>query len=109
MTPPSLGTVQVTARDDATVIGLCGEHDLATLGAVQAALDAAVASGGAVVIDLSRCEFLGCCVAEAFTRAGDAGIVIGSATPAIVPRLLELLEVPFTRAPSQMTSSETGG
>jgi hypothetical protein len=106
MNPPSVGTVQLAAKEDVTVVGLCGEHDLATLPAVQAALDAAVARGRAVVIDLSRCEFLGCCVARAFSRAGDgAGVVIGSATPAIVPRLLDLLEVHYTEAPTQVTSS----
>jgi anti-anti-sigma regulatory factor len=112
MNPSTGATVQVTVQEGATVVGLSGEHDLATLGAVQAAIDAAVARGGAVVIDLSRCEFIGCCVAQALSGAGDGarpGIVIGPATPAIVRRLLDLLELPFTEVPSEVRSSELGG
>ena len=93
------GTVRVSVREEAVVVALSGEHDLATLEPLQAALDAAVARGLAVTIDLSRCEFIDCSVVRAFLTGGPAttsSIVVGSATPAVVPRLLDLLAVPFT-------------
>jgi anti-anti-sigma regulatory factor len=92
-----VGTVQVRAQDDVTVVSLLGEHDLATLGRVEAALAAAVARGLRVVIDLSPCEFIDCAIAGAFSGLDGAttSIVVGPATPASVRRLLDLLRVPF--------------
>ena len=93
------GTVRVSVREEVAVVALSGEHDLATLEPLQAALDAAGGRGGAVTIDLSRCEFIDCSVARALLSGGHAAtisIVVGSATPAVVLRLLDLLGVPFT-------------
>lgn len=102
------GSVRVLVREDATVVALRGEHDLATLEPVKAAVDAAVAGGGAVIIDLSQCEFLDCRIVHAFPNSDTTTIVVGPETPTVVSRLLDLMERSFSKLPSQSPATADG-
>ena len=50
--------VQVSQNGVACTLGLCGELDLANAGTAEAELQAALASGTPVVVDMRRLEFI---------------------------------------------------
>jgi len=94
------GTVRIAVRGTATVVALSGEHDLATLSAVEGALREAIGRGAQTIVDLTACTFIDCGVARAISRAenGNVAIVAPPATAGTVRRLLQLVGAPLTVA-----------
>jgi anti-anti-sigma factor len=94
------GTVRMAVRGTATVVALSGEHDLATLSAVERALREATGRGAQTIVDLTACTFIDCAVARAISRAenGNVAVVAPPATAGTVRRLLQLVAVPLTIA-----------
>ena len=92
------GTVRASVRDGMALVTLTGEHDLATLPDVEAALRDASAQGGPIVVDLSECTFIDCAVTRAIRCWGDGMVVVVAAedTAGVVRRLLQLVGLPFT-------------
>jgi hypothetical protein len=96
--PRRHGTVHAAVQDGVARVILKGEHDLATLPIVEAALRDATAGGGPTVVDLSECTFIDCAVTRAIRRSGDGMAVVVAAddTARVVRKVLDLVELPFT-------------
>ena len=110
--PFAPGTVHASVRSDATVVTLAGEHDLATLGSVRAALDDATRGGRAVIVDLSPCAFIDCAVAHEICRVSNRTPVtvrVTDGTATIVRRLLELTGLVLRASPPETISGDAPG
>jgi|1186.fasta_scaffold1089291_2 anti-anti-sigma factor len=65
-----IGRVLVRTRgDDVAIVRLVGEHDLSTQPAVLGTLDAALAAGAHVIVDLSMAEFIDSAITNALAIA----------------------------------------
>ena len=94
---PGAGTIEVESGDDAVaVLTLLGEHDLATADVLRARLATTIKEHSAVVIDLSRSDFIDSstlnALAYAANHASDVGcpLVLQVGPGDVVRRVLEL-------------------
>jgi anti-sigma B factor antagonist len=88
---PEIGQIVVEhLPGGAAVVALCGEHDLSTVPALRAELDAVLATSANVIIDLSEATFIdSSIVAVIFHAAAPAGQIIAiAAPPDTLPRRL---------------------
>ena len=95
------GAVLALDRDGGTVVALVGEHDLATLPAIEGAMSDATAAGGLIVVDLSGCAFIDCGALGCILRAMDEAqveVVAPHSTALAVRRVLDITGVRTTSA-----------
>ena len=98
---PTPGAVLALARDGGTLVALVGEHDLATLPAIEGTLRDAMAAGGLVAVDLSGCAFIDCGALGCILRAMDEAqveVFAPECTAAAVRRVLDLIGMRTTSA-----------
>lgn len=90
------GTLEVEARDGVARITLLGEHDLATVGALQGEIAKATAADHGVIVSLTDTEFIDSSVTNALFKgdkllqARGRRLVLHVATASIVRRVLEI-------------------
>jgi anti-sigma B factor antagonist len=92
------GQIVVEHLPNASVVSLHGEHDVASLPAVEAALDELLDQGTSVVFDLSQASFIDSSTVGATLRGHHATkparVVAVAATPGTEPRrILDLVEL----------------
>ena len=100
-TAPSAPGVRVGRRGEVIVVALAGEHDLASRDSVRGAVDGALETGLAVVIDLRGADFVDSVVAAVFLEARKKaklrdlglGLVLSDAPENPVRRMLEVSEL----------------
>jgi len=103
-TPPQAcipGAVLAFEGDGGTLVALIGEHDLATLPAIEGAMSDATAAGGLIVVDLSGCAFIDCGALGCILRAMDEAqveVVAPHSTALAVRRVLDITGVRTTSA-----------
>jgi anti-anti-sigma factor len=85
---PEIGQIVVEHLPDVSVVALCGEHDISTAGALQAELNAIVATGANVIVDLSETTFIDSSIVGAVFHAPTTPgrIVAVTAPPSTLPR-----------------------
>lgn len=89
-------SITTETHSDVTVVGLAGEHDVTTAGAVREQLRAVVASGGGLVVSLMETTFFDSSIVHALfdvdqqLQEGDRRLVLHVATAPIVRRVLEV-------------------
>lgn len=89
------GTIGLRREPGATVFTLRGEHDLETAPELRAELEAALAAGTAVVVDLSQAEFIDSTVLGALIYGRQRRQPFGLVVPAgcAAHRLCEIVEL----------------
>jgi anti-anti-sigma factor len=93
---PQLGQLTVEQLADGSVIALQGEHDLATAPVLAAELDALVAGGSNVVVDLSQTTFIdssivGVLHAASTHKAAGQAVVLAAPPGTVSRRLVDLI------------------
>jgi anti-anti-sigma factor len=85
---PEIGQVVVEQLPDVSVVELRGEHDISTAGALQAELNAVLATGASVIVDLSETTFIDSSIVGALFHAPTTPgrIVAVAAPPGTLPR-----------------------
>ena len=93
----ALGTsIKTETHGDVTVVGLAGEHDVTSAGAVREQLGTVAASGGGLVVSLMETTFFDSSIVHALFDAdrqlqeADRRLVLHVATAPIVRRVLEV-------------------
>jgi anti-sigma B factor antagonist len=93
-----IGQVVVEHLPTVSVVALHGDHDIATVPAIEAALDAVLERGTNVVVDLSRTSFMDSSVVRS-TILGHRALMPGRVVAVAAPpgtgprRLLDLVEL----------------
>jgi anti-anti-sigma factor len=87
---PEIGQIVVEHLPGAAVVALCGEHDVSTVPALRAELDAILATSAKVIVDLSEATFVdSSIVGVLFHAAAPPGRIIAVvAAPGTFPRRL---------------------
>lgn len=95
-----IGQIVSESEGDVIVVTLRGEHDLSTAPVVRAELEQAVATGAAIVVDMTETQFidssiLGVLVEGYRSLSADAGreLAVAAAPGGPVTRLLDLVAV----------------
>jgi anti-anti-sigma regulatory factor len=92
---PADATIALTSHQAGHIVVLEGEHDLATLPALESALRQVAGGRGSVVVDLSACTYVDCATVGTITgsSASPLAIFVADTAAPIVRRLLEILDV----------------
>jgi hypothetical protein len=96
---PEIGQIVVEHLPDVAVVALCGEHDVSTVPAFQAELDAVSANKANVVADLCEATFVDSSIVGAlFRAAAPSGRVVAiAAAPGTLPRrLVDMVDLAAT-------------
>ena len=98
---PEIGQIIVDHAQGASIVALCGEHDVSTAPAVQSELDAILATDANVVVDLTEATFIDSSIVRviyvATTDPTPARRIAVAAPPDTMPRrLFEALALPDT-------------
>jgi len=98
---PEIGQIIVDHAQGASIVALCGEHDVSTAPAVQSELDAILATEANVVVDLTEATFIDSSIVRviyvATTNSTPARRIAVTAPPDTMPRrLFEALALPDT-------------
>ena len=96
-----IGQIIVEHTPGASIVALCGEHDISTAPAVQSELDAVVATEANVVIDLTEATFIDSSIVRVIyvtsTNSTPGRTIAVAVPPDTIPRrLFEALALPDT-------------
>jgi anti-anti-sigma factor len=96
---PEIGQIIVEHTPGASIVALCGEHDISTAPAVQTELDAILATESNLVVDLTEATFIDSSIVRLIyvtsTNTTPARAVAVAAPPDSMPRrLFETLALP---------------
>lgn len=95
MDSPLNGTVETERRDGVVILHLLGEHDLASVAALQEEIDGSEAAEG-IVVSVANTQFIDSSTVHALFRADERlrsegkRLVLHVATEPIVERVLDL-------------------
>jgi hypothetical protein len=93
-------TIEIMEGARGRIVVLEGEHDLATIAGVVAALHQATHVDGGVIVDVSGCTYIDCAtIGGIATAAGTSPVAVFAAdrTDPTVRRLLDVLHLPTSR------------
>ena len=98
---PEIGQIIVDHAHGASIVALCGEHDVSTAPAVQSELDAILATEANVVVDLTEATFIDSSIVRVIyvtttTRIPARTIAVAVPPDTMPRRLFEALALPDT-------------